>query len=106
MSAEGFVPPAYPYDRLVLQLKDVYPPSEGLRSFRPDGHRIATPSQRQALIARDQGCSFPGCDIPPACCETHHVIEFQHGGKTSVDTLALACGHHHRNHENSAGPVR
>ena len=27
--------------------------------------RIATPAQTYALIARDGGCSFPGCDHPP-----------------------------------------
>jgi hypothetical protein len=63
------------------------------------GHRIATAAQRQALAARDRGCSFPGCDVPPAWTEAHHVIEFQSGGATSVDNLALLCGYHHREFE-------
>jgi hypothetical protein len=62
-------------------------------------HRIAKPSQRLALAARDSGCSFPGCDHPPSWTETHHVREFQHGGSTSIDNLTLVCGYHHREHQ-------
>jgi Domain of unknown function (DUF222) len=62
-------------------------------------HRIAKPSERLALAARDQGCSFPGCDVPPAWTEAHHVKEFQHGGPTAVDNLTLLCGFHHREHQ-------
>ena len=35
--------------------------------------RIASRSQTLALIARDGGCSFPGCAHPPQYCERHHV---------------------------------
>ena len=27
---------------------------------------------RRALIARDRGCAFPGCDRPPHWCHAHH----------------------------------
>jgi hypothetical protein len=30
--------------------------------------RIASPAQTLALIARDGGCSFPGCDVAPQWC--------------------------------------
>jgi hypothetical protein len=33
--------------------------------------RIATRGQTVALIARDRGCSFPGCDTAPEWCERH-----------------------------------
>jgi len=36
--------------------------------------RIATPSQTWALIARDAGCSFPGCHRAPELCERHHIV--------------------------------
>jgi hypothetical protein len=48
------------------------------------------------VIARDKGCSFPGCTIPPAWCQTHHVNDFQFSQRTSVDDLTLLCGYHHR----------
>ena len=64
-----------------------------------DTHRFATTNQRLALIARDKGCSFPGCTIPPAWCQTHHITEFQFTRRTSVDDLTLLCGYHHRTFE-------
>ena len=61
-----------------------------------DTHRLATVNQRLALIARDKGCSFPGCTIPPAWCQTHHITDYQFTRRTSVDDLTLLCGYHHR----------
>ena len=61
--------------------------------------RIATPGQTVALAARDRGCSFPGCRRPPAWCQRHHVREWQFGGRTDVQSMALLCGYHHREFE-------
>lgn len=58
--------------------------------------RLASPAQRTALIARDGGCSFPGCTVPPTWCQTHHVIPWRDGGATDLDNLTLVCGYHHR----------
>ena len=58
--------------------------------------RIATPAQTWALVARDGGCSFPGCDRPPELCERHHIIPWAHGGLTDLDNLTLLCPYHHR----------
>lgn len=65
------------------------------------GHspRVASDRQFAALVARDGGCSFPGCDVPPEWCQVHHVIEWQHGGPTNIDNLTLVCGYHHREFE-------
>jgi hypothetical protein len=59
--------------------------------------RIASRSQTIALIARDVGCSFPGCDAPPEWCERHHVVPWVDGGKTDLDNLTLLCAYHHHN---------
>jgi hypothetical protein len=59
--------------------------------------RIATPGQTAALIARDKGCSFPGCDTAPAYCERHHVTPWTDGGATDLDNLTLLCRYHHHN---------
>ncbi|WP_106849035.1 HNH endonuclease signature motif containing protein [Blastococcus sp. Marseille-P5729] len=58
--------------------------------------RTASPSQTHALIARDQGCSFPGCEVPPDWCQRHHVVPWWAGGQTDLDNLTLVCGYHHR----------
>jgi len=62
------------------------------------GHstRVTPPHIRRALIARDHGCAFPGCDIPPAWTESHHILHWLFGGPTALDNLVLLCGRHHR----------
>lgn len=59
-------------------------------------HRLFTRGQRLAVIARDRGCSFPGCTASPAWCEGHHVVDFAAGGPNTVDNGTLLCGAHHR----------
>ncbi|HEY8827812.1 MAG TPA: HNH endonuclease signature motif containing protein, partial [Jatrophihabitantaceae bacterium] len=61
-------------------------------------HRIFTEGQRLAMIARDLGCSFPGCTAPPAWCQAHHITDFSLTRRTSVDDGTLLCGFHHREH--------
>jgi hypothetical protein len=61
--------------------------------------RIFTRQQRHAMIIRDGGCSFPGCDAPPQHCEAHHVISWIDGGKTEVGNGCLLCAYHHREFE-------
>jgi hypothetical protein len=58
---------------------------------------------RSALIARDRGCTHPGCDRPYRWCDAHHIIHWADGGPTSVGNLRLLCRRHHRMvHEESA----
>ena len=59
--------------------------------------RIATLPQTIALYARDKGCSFPGCDIPPEWCERHHILSWADGGLTDLNNLTLLCAYHHHN---------
>ncbi|MGH3692782.1 MAG: DUF222 domain-containing protein [Pseudonocardiaceae bacterium] len=51
---------------------------------------------RRALVARDRGCRFPGCDRAPALCHAHHVQEWHHDGHTKVENCVLLCATHHR----------
>ncbi len=51
---------------------------------------------RRALVARDRGCRFPGCDRAPALCHAHHVMEWHHHGHTKVENCLLLCPTHHR----------
>ncbi|MGH3853295.1 MAG: DUF222 domain-containing protein [Pseudonocardiaceae bacterium] len=51
---------------------------------------------RRALVARDGGCAFPGCDRPPGLCQAHHVRHWADGGDTSIENCVLLCETHHR----------
>ena len=58
--------------------------------------RAFTDPQRNAIIARDQGCGWAGCEIPGGWCEVHHHTHWEHGGPTCIENGVLLCPHHHR----------
>ncbi|MER7586018.1 DUF222 domain-containing protein [Micromonospora sp. NPDC127501] len=58
--------------------------------------RLITGPLRRALVLRDRGCAFPGCDRPPRWCHAHHIHHWTDGGPTSLNNAVLLCGHHHR----------
>ena len=62
--------------------------------------RTIPPAIRRALIARDQGCVWPGCERAPIHCDGHHIQHWIDDGPTCPTNLALLChSHHHRLHE-------
>jgi hypothetical protein len=66
------------------------------------GHtqRLVDRHQWHALVVRDGGCRYDGCDRPPRWTHAHHVIPWEHGGPTDLSNLVLLCSrHHHRIHE-------
>src|SRR6266849_5920520 len=58
--------------------------------------RVVPGALRRALIARDKGCRFPGCDGPAAWTDAHHIKHWADGGPTTLDNLILLCRRHHR----------
>jgi hypothetical protein len=45
------------------------------------------------LIARDGGCTKPGCTVGAYGCQVHHAAkDWAFGGLTNVDEMGLACG--------------
>jgi hypothetical protein len=72
-------------------------PSEILDFGR--SRRLASNTQYKALVIRDRGCRFPGCDRPPGWTQAHHIVEWPDGGRTDLDNLVLLClTHHHLIH--------
>ena len=64
--------------------------------------RVIPEHIRTALIIRDDGCIFPGCERPPAWTHAHHIHHWSQGGPTSLNNLALLCPrHHHKIHTNN-----
>jgi hypothetical protein len=58
--------------------------------------RLYTGAARTAILIRDGGCAFPGCDRPPKWCDIHHIHSWIHGGPTNRDNGVALCGFHHR----------
>jgi hypothetical protein len=68
--------------------------------------RVFNAHQRRAITLRDGGCIIPGCDVPAAWCEIHHVHEHARGGPTSTDNGVLLCWHHHRTLDTNGWRIR
>lgn len=57
--------------------------------------RLFTTAQRVALVARDGGCRWPGCERDASYCEAHHIDPYSEGGRTDIDRGILLCRFHH-----------
>jgi hypothetical protein len=58
--------------------------------------RVAPPHLRKAVVERDRGCVFTGCEAPHWFCDVHHLLEWlADHGETSLDNSALLCERHH-----------
>jgi hypothetical protein len=68
--------------------------------------RTVTGPLRRALVLRDNGCAFPGCDRPPRWCQGHHIVHWINRGPTDLINLVLLCGLHHRLIHHSEWQVR
>jgi hypothetical protein len=68
--------------------------------------RLASTHQKRALAVRDGGCAIPGCHAPPDWCHAHHLIPWEHGGTTDIDSMVLLCGRHHTAHHAGIYPIQ
>ncbi|WP_067499303.1 HNH endonuclease signature motif containing protein [Actinoplanes sp. TFC3] len=57
--------------------------------------RTATGPLRRAVLLRDGGCAFPGCDAQARWAKIHHIIHWFNGGTTDLPNLVALCGRHH-----------
>ncbi len=57
--------------------------------------RVVSPALRKAVAKRDRTCRFPGCDMPAAFTDIHHVRHWIRGGSTDRDNCCLLCRRHH-----------
>jgi hypothetical protein len=47
------------------------------------------------VIARDQTCTFPGCERPARRCDLDHQTPYRKGGSTSSENMGPLCERHH-----------
>ncbi len=57
--------------------------------------RHATPKQRRALAQQYRSCAIGDCDTPYHRTEIHHIIPWEHGGRTDLENLLPVCSRHH-----------
>ncbi|MDN3310764.1 DUF222 domain-containing protein [Microbacterium oryzae] len=86
-------------------LRAVYAPNGRILSLT-SVQRTFTATQRKAIVARDGGCIIPGCTIPAAWCEIHHVQDHARGGPTHTDNGVLLCWWHHHHLEHSGWDIQ
>ena len=72
----------------ILEGRDGEPLNIGRKS------RAIPPAIRRAMLARDGGCRFPGCDRT-RFCDGHHVKHWANGGETKLGNLVTLCSFHH-----------
>ena len=66
----------------------------GHTMYEGRAQRFPTDTQRREVWRRDRHCVFPGCHHV-LFTNCHHIDEWEHGGLTDLDNLALMCEHHH-----------
>jgi hypothetical protein len=57
--------------------------------------RNIPPSLRRQMLARDGGCTFPGCGTR-RFVDGHHIRHWEDGGPTDLDNLVTVCHFHHK----------
>lgn len=57
--------------------------------------RVVPGYMRRELMHRDGGCTFPGCGAR-RYLQAHHIIHWEHDGRTELDNLTLVCHFHHK----------
>jgi hypothetical protein len=62
-----------------------------------EGRSVVRSAIWQALLVRDRGCRWPGCDSPPSWCDVAHAeVPDRAGGPLVLSNAALLCRRHHR----------
>ena len=79
---------------------------EGIPVQLGRAQRLFSPHQRKLLALRDAGCRFPGCGLPPAFTDAHHLHPWQAGGATDLPNGLLVCRWHHRHLHERGWQVR
>ncbi|GAA1624818.1 HNH endonuclease signature motif containing protein [Georgenia ruanii] len=61
----------------------------GRTTYRPPADLV------RHLAARDRGCVFTTCQVPPGSCQIDHTVPWSQGGATADWNTELLCGREH-----------
>ena len=69
--------------------------------------RLFSAAQKVALVERDGGCAWPGCQRPPSHTQAHHIKWWKRdaGPSDLANGIMLCSHHHHRVHDDGWGIV-
>ena len=59
--------------------------------------RLANRAQRRALRGLYATCAIPGCRVRYSRTKMHHVIWWEHDGRSDLDNFLPVCEQHHQN---------
>lgn len=59
--------------------------------------RLVPDRARKLIEHRDRGCVVPGCGRTLGL-DVHHIVHWEHGGRTDTSNLCCLCRKHHRQH--------
>jgi hypothetical protein len=62
----------------------VLPDAESIPLDLGRATRLFSADQRRMMSLRDGGCRFPGCGLPPAFTDAHHIVAWQVGGRSDM----------------------
>jgi hypothetical protein len=57
--------------------------------------RVVPAWMMRQLRYRDRECRFPACGAR-RFTQAHHIVWWEHGGRTDLDNLVLVCSFHHK----------
>jgi hypothetical protein len=58
--------------------------------------RLANRAQRRALRGLYATCAIPGCRVRYSRLKLHHVIWWEHGGRSDLNNFLPVCERHHQ----------
>ncbi|EYR63433.1 hypothetical protein N866_00755 [Actinotalea ferrariae CF5-4] len=75
-------------------------PTTGEALEQPGSRYRPPEALRDAIVARDVTCTFPGCRVPAGSCDLDHTVPFDDSRDAAEQTrrsnLAALCRHHHQ----------
>ena len=72
-----------------------------------EGRRTVNSGVWKALLVRDRGCRWPGCDAPPAWCDVAHgAVPHRDDGQLTLSNGLLLCRRHHRKVDNNGWAIK